>query len=129
MYDLGRGPGCRTLGHGLVEHTHYADVITGPAKVREQRGAECSQPALGGRVRAEQRVRLGHNGPPYRPTGCSSSPRSGSARPAYRPDHLISAWTFLAAVSMRCATSSGWETIATCPDGTSMVVAPMRAAK
>jgi len=29
---------------------------------------------------------------------------------------------------MSCATSSGWETIATWPDATSIVVAPMRAA-
>ncbi len=49
-------------------------------------------------------------------------------RPAHCPDHLISARLVLAAFD-EMATSSGWETIATWPDGTSMVAAPMRVAK
>jgi hypothetical protein len=50
MHDLRRGLWQGFPGHGLVEDTHYAHVVTRPAKVGGQGGAEGREPALGGRV-------------------------------------------------------------------------------
>jgi hypothetical protein len=50
MHDLRRAPRQGFPGHGLIEDAHYAHVITRPAQVGEQGGAESREPALGGRV-------------------------------------------------------------------------------